>query len=262
MERALPIYNIEGTDFIVDVNQMALIEKNNAKNKINFCDMVDLKTAYEIEFNNKAKNIYYGDYPSDNYVSIEIPSMTKLDPEGMSFKYNVPLGHIASRTDEDVMTSSEEIKLRLQGKLNTIEIEGHPFYVDFRMGYLRPHDDFTTHGIPLIKLDYVEEVSSFAATIHLYDKKKHELYEPDLSILTALPNGIVAIELPRLMDLDPVGYARHFNWDIKEVLLQANFQANMKVKTIPIKESFVAKIIEENKLRLSKEQKKSKGLKR
>lgn len=259
MERELPIYKIEGTDFIVDVNQMAFIEKNNSENKFFFYQMQDLDSAYDVDYDPLTKNIYEGDYKDNNYIRIQTPSMTELDPEGMALKYNVPIENIASRTDEDVMISSEALQQRLMGKLNTIEIEGHPFNVDFRMGYLRPHDDFSTQGISLNTLDYTEPYNETNKTIHLYDPKKHELYEPDLSTLTVLPKGIVVIELPQLMDLDPVGYARKFNWEIKEILLQANFQSQMKARTIPLKDSIVPKIMEENKLRLEG-QHKSNGL--
>lgn len=250
MERELPIYTIEGTDFIVDVNQMAFIEKDNQENKIFFYQMNDLDTAYDMDYDPLTKNIYEGNYSDDNYILIQTPSMTALDPEGMALKYKVPLENIASRTDADVMTAGEDFQLRLKGRLNTIEIEGHPFYVDFRMGYLRPHNDFSTQGISLNTLDYTEPEEGTNKTIHLYHPQKHELYEPDLSMLTALPKGIVVIELPQLKDLDPVGYARKYNWNIKEILLQSNFQANMKARTIPLKDSIVPKIIEENKLRL------------
>lgn len=249
MERTLPIINVEGTDFRVDVEQMALIGKDNTGNRINFYDMVDMGTHYEIEYDPKLKNI--SDGPDDNYVTVDIPSMTRLDPEGMAQKYHASLENIAQRTDEDVMTGSPDIQQRLAGKLNLIEIEGHPFYVDFMMGYLRPHDDFSTHGISLETLDYAE-ADGIYGSVHLYDPKKHELYEPDMSTITSLPEGIKLIRLPPLMQLDPLGYARKFNWELKEVLLRYDFQAVMKAKTLPIEQSILPKIMNENKLRLAK----------
>ena len=46
--------------------------------------------------------------------------------------------------------------LRLnKGILPTIEIAGHPFYVDLRMNKLRPKDDFISKGIDFTEIkDY------------------------------------------------------------------------------------------------------------
>ncbi len=54
------------------------------------------------------------------------------------------------------MIQEKLLQERMQGKLPIIDIAGHPFYVDIRMGMLRPKDDFRTLGIPIKSFDDFE----------------------------------------------------------------------------------------------------------
>lgn len=135
----------------------------------------------------------------------------------------------------------ERIKL---GKLPIIEIAGHPFYVDVRMETLRPHDDFSTLGIPFSIFKEFEPISSSA--IVSYNPSTHTLKEVDYYRLTEIPTDWIMIEIPNPIYLDPVGYARECNWDLTETLKVYPIQSDLKARILPWEETTIPDIIKVN----------------
>lgn len=135
---------------------------------------------------------------------------------------------------------------RLVGLLPTIDIMGHTFYVDLRMGSLRPKDDFSTEGIKFKDIEnYAQEERD---TYHIpYNPKTHSFQEIDWLNLTAIPNDIVVIEVPFPEKLDPVSYARLHGYDINSFIKDYPIEENMKAGIIPWKDTQIEKFIAENK---------------
>lgn len=249
MEKELPIYDIDGMAFSVDVQQLRLIEKANPQNYLPFSEMDQKKSGYFILFD-RERRVITDDYEKGNCLTVRIPWMTQLDPLGMAEKYNVPFEGISTRTDRDVLCNNPEIDARIKnGQLNIYEIKCHPFYVDFPMGVLRPKDDFSTEGISLDILDY-DDFPDMEGTFQFYDEARHEIMDLDWSGWTVLPTGISIIHFPKIMDLNPVGFARKFNNDLFDVLLQVNHQPVMKAREVTVEECGLSKTFEANKSKI------------
>ena len=149
------------------------------------------------------------------------------------------------KKEKELKTQEELLHERTKsGKLPVIDIVGHPFYVDTRMQTLRPHDDFSTLGIPFSVFDEYEHSDEFAWIP--YDPVKHELKEVDTSKLTELPKDWFFIELPHPWALDPYGYARDFGWNIEETLKEHPIQANLMAKIVRWEDMDIPEIIREN----------------
>ncbi len=204
MDRALPIYTIEGTDFIVDVANLQLREKENPQNTIKVFDMSDFGDRYTFHYNPRIKNIPGQRAEYNNSIIIEMPELVKLDPQGMSEKYNV--ANVDGKTDFDLMVDQEALHTRIKlGKLPTIDIAGHTFYADARIDLLRPKDDFMTMGI---KFSDIQPYCFEDRYIIPYNPKTHEFQEPNYNTITEYPKDLLVIEFPHERILDPVGWNR------------------------------------------------------
>lgn len=265
---ALPTIELEGTDFFVDVTRFQLIEMYDSNNVIPFGKMEDYGDCYRFDYNRTVKNI--PEYPNRRDTEIEIPEFVVLDPEGMAKKYNLSVEEIKNKTDFDFMVDQKEFDLRVnQGRLPTMEIAGHLFYVDMRMDKLRPKDDFLSNGISFTA---IEDHFSEGKDTYLipYDPKKHEFRDLDYEIITSIPKDLIAIEFPFQKVLDPVGWNRQGGWDIKEDLKHIGLKSHFTSKIVDWKQTFIVDIIKgnlerqkekEEKKDIKKEPKKGKGRK-
>jgi len=259
MERQLPTLEIEGTTFLVDIQQMAIIQKGIPDNIIFFAEIENEDTHYNMPFDLKAKCLADGRTNEKDIVWVTVPRMSQLDPEGMAQKYNVPIEGITDKMDFEIMLENPAIASRMKGKLNIIEIEGHPFYVDFNMWSLRPHNDFSTQGISMEPLHETEEYEFFPEdAIYLYKPAKHELFEPDWGTITELPKDTVIIKFPFLKEMDPVGYAHKFNRPLKDLLLETNFKPTTCAIKRELTETNLPELFKQNKEWMAREKPKEK----
>lgn len=241
--KELPILNIEGTDFFVDVNKLELREKANELNAIPFEDMRDVGDGYTFEYSLKDKNL-----PSlfnNDSTTVKIPEFVKLDPIGMAERCGFKLEDIEGKTDFEVMVDQKAFDMRVnKGMLPTIDIAGHTFYVDIRMDMLRPKDDFASKGIVFDEIDHYFSEERNAYLIP-YDPKKHEFRELDYNLLS-VPKDLIAVEFPFQRELDPIGWNRQGGWDIKDDLKHIGLRSHFQAKTVPWNETFIRDIIKEN----------------
>jgi hypothetical protein len=247
MEREMPTINIEGTEFMVDVEKMELREKANPENIISVFDMRDLKNGngYIFTYNTSERNI--ATYlKRDETLTVKIPEMITLDPEGMSKKYGIPLEMFATKTDFDLMVDQSALKERLSGLLPIVEIGGHPFYVDIRMDMLRPKDDFMSRGIQFSKIEdhYVDEKERYWVP---YNPKTHEFQEVDFNMISDIPKDLIMISFPHESKLDPIGYNRMHGFDELFALKETNLKSAFKAGQVPWKETGIEEAIKENK---------------
>lgn len=255
-KRELPVLNIQGTDFIVDVVKFELREKGNEKNVISFKDMTDFGEGYSFEYCRETKNIP-GLYQKSD-VLVEIPEFVRLDPVGMAQKYGLTIEEVKSKTDFDLMVDQYAFDMRVnKGRLPTLDIAGHTFYVDIRMDMLRPKDDFFSKGIVFDKIDHYFSEERNAYLIP-YDPKKHEFRELDYDNLLSIPKDLIAVEFPFQRVLDPIGWNRHGGWDIKDDLKQTGVKGHFTAKEVPWQQTYIVDIIKDNidkKMQKPKEEK-------
>jgi len=254
----LPTVDIEGTAFVVDVSKFELREKANEGNVISFKDMTDFGEGYSFEYNRKTKNI--PDVFEKSDVLIEIPEFVGLDPVGMAQKYGLTVDEVKTKTDFELMVDQYAFDLRLnKGRLPTVDIAGHLFYVDIRMDMLRPKDDFLSNGIVFDEIDHYFSEDRNAYLIP-YDPKKHEFRELDYDKITDFPKDLIAVQFPFQKDLDPIGWNRHGGWDIKDDLKKIGVKSHFIAQTIPWQQTYLPEIIKENLKRQQKQAKKQKPM--
>jgi len=195
MERKLPIWKIDNVAYQVDVDYGLLRQVTRPERIIPFVELEDTGTGYRRSGKDGAV----------------IPYMVKLDPQGVGSKYNIPINQLPQR-DSELKCDRKLLADRLQGKLPTIDIAGHPFFVDLRLDLLRPKDDFKTMGIKLSQLPVDRSNSSFQ---FFYDAQEHlpVSYDPNWKVA---PEGLMAIEIPRELVLDPIGTLNKYSNVLKE----------------------------------------------
>lgn len=259
MERILPSFEIEGTEFIVDVSKKELRQLDNPDNTISFDDMKDNVTHYTINYSRVEKN-----FPapfqqgSQDVVEIDIPQMVQLDPIGMAQKHGITIEELQNKNDFDVIVDQKLLSVRLSGMLPKINIAGHNFIVDLRLSELRPENDFSTK-IDLRNLDVSNDGEKF---ICFYEPSSKKVVEID-STITELPKGVVMLEIPDEMKLDPVAVARQFGVDEKSFLRKYPLQMQLDAKVVPLSETGLPAFVKKNQLAITKQQQKpSKSMKR
>lgn len=246
MEKQLPIYEIEGTPFTVDIEKSELRQVDNPANTIGFfSDMTYRGTHYQVQYELLQKKVQEGWSDTTRIRVINIPQMIVLDPEGMAAKHNIPVAELKDKRDFEVIVNQDLYNRRLNGHLPVIDIMGHPFFVDLRMGSLRPKDDFSTTGIEFSQIEgYVnpDEQKYWVP----YAPTSHSFRDIDSETILSVPKDIFVIEIPTAQKLDPVGYARLHGFDIEDIVLANPIKSNMKAKIIPWTETEIQKVIKEN----------------
>lgn len=257
MERQLPILTIEGADFVVDVVHQELRELDNPLNTISFLEMKDNGTHYSLNYDPTEKNLP-GLFKQS--IVVDIPQMVQLDPEGMAAHHGISVEEVKSKTDFDIIVNKHLVALREKVTLPIIDIAGHPFFVDLRLDSLRPKDDFTTTGIQFSDIDHclLEDERVYQIT---YNPDTRTYADIDFEKITAIPKDIIVVEIPFQPTLDPVGYARKYGLDAREILRAHPPVADMKAKIVPWSETPINEIIERNlKKQIKPEQKKGRRL--
>ncbi|WP_367866999.1 hypothetical protein [Pedobacter sp. WC2423] len=236
----LPVYEIEGTQFQVDVIAREMRECANPANIIGFHEMIDNGESYSFYYDPVDKNISIDTvYPS---IYITVPQMRHFDPVTMAMHYNYLVADMNLKTDYEIIVDEELVKLRLGGALPIIKLMDHPFFVDERLGSLRPKDDFRTMGI---YFDDMEEINDRELGF-VYDPKKHAIAELNLQTITKFPKDLYLLHVPHQWILDPVGWARRHGFDLKEVLRKYPPQKDLRATVIPWRETPLVDIIQKN----------------
>lgn len=244
MKRALPVYTIEGTDFVVDVANVQLYEKANPENKISLFDMEDTGDGYVLSYCNKTRNLPELS-EDDDVKKVKIPELVQLDPVGMAEKYGISVNELEGKKDLDLMVDHEALRQRLAGVLPTIDIAGQAFYVDIRMDMLRPKDDFLSDGIVFSRIgDYFHYDD--ASYMIPYNCKTHEFDEPDYNNITSIPKDIILVSIPHESLLDPIGCNRKNGWHETTGLKEVNVKSHFDAKVIDWKETGIERTIQEN----------------
>lgn len=257
MEKQLPIYKIEGTEFVVDVRKNELRQKDNPANTISFHDMLDLGNSYTFSFDKTRKNFPAPFSPqTENIVKVNVPQMVHLDPSGMAEKYGFRLADLEGKNDFDIIVDQKLLTERLNGILPLIKIAGHDFIIDLRLNELRPMDDFSTR-INLKDLDVSNDGEKFLCFYHLPSKQVVDVSPT----LTELPKDVVMLEIPNELVLDPVGIAKMNGLPDSAFLKQYPIQKNLEAKVVALSETGLPRLIEKNKRQITRQRQGRKSLK-
>lgn len=239
---------IEGTSFIVNIERQELIERDDPDNEISFVtQMKDCGDHYEMKYNRREKNTRNMSNP-DDVVIVEIPPLTKLDPEGMAARYGLTIGDLKTKTDFEVIVDQDLWKQRLSGVLPTIDIAGDHFVIDLRLQELRHAQNFNP-VISLRSFDMDAEGDHYMAFYHPFMRQLVNL-DPKL---TEFPDGVIAIKMPNELGLDPVAAARKYGIDERELVRLYPIQKGLKAEIIPLSETNVPTLIQKNRQSLKEE---------
>lgn len=252
MKRDLPIINIHGTDFWVNIEKLELTEKVNEKNVIPFGYMRDVSGGYEFDYGLESRNIR-NIWTDEESVRVTIPPLVELDPIGISQKYNVPMEQLKGKTDFEIMVDQQAFDLRVnKGVLPTINIADDVFYVVLDKERLIPKDNPSSEGIPLPSFVQYDQV--LGENVFAYDPKKQEITELDYLKITEIPKNLIAIRLPFSFTLDPVGWNLITNRDVKFGLKTSNLKMQFNAPQISWEKTDLPDIIKENKEELRQKQ--------
>lgn len=103
MERQLPLVDLAGTAFCVDVLAEELRQKDNPGNRISFNHFALTGKGYRILFDKKKKcaveNRDRVSLPDPRYEWVILPALMELDAEGIALKYGIPLSVLRPQQD-------------------------------------------------------------------------------------------------------------------------------------------------------------------
>lgn len=95
MKRQLPIVDIAGTPFYVDVLQDELRQQDDSDNRIPFHVFDQIEEGYTFLYDKERKNVPEGrkrlTRMEPHFIWITLPALMELDPEGIAIKYHIPL---------------------------------------------------------------------------------------------------------------------------------------------------------------------------
>lgn len=242
--RALPTHTINGTKFIVDVNQLELREKTNPNNIISIKDMEELPTeGYRFWYSPNNKSLTT--YAEHDAKLIEIPDFVKLDPIGMAKKHNILGNKIAEMNDFKLMVNQDVFdKIANQGIIPTIDIAGHTFYVDFFNDKLLPKDDIWSKGIIFSELKEYYSYKENTYTIP-YNQKTHTFQEVSLTV-KEIPKDIIVVQIPHKNTLDPIARNKKLDFNRSDLLKKEGVHLHYEAKVIPWHQTRFAETIKRN----------------
>ena len=249
MEHELQGVNLEGVLYIVDARLDALIELGNERNLLHFSEMHYTDTHYELKYQPDRRQIASKrEIEVRQYMTVKLPHLTSLDPEGMAERCQKPVSQIKGMTDYDALVDPKALELRLKGELPRVEILGHTYYADVRMGSIRPKDALQTAGLKAeIQNQY------FSPDGHHYrvpmDPVTREIREVNWEKITEIPKDLVLIDIPSIQRLDPVGYARDLKLEPKQFLRNHPPRQEHVARQVSWSQTLVHEIILANRIR-------------
>lgn len=247
-----PKLEIHGRIFVVDVKYAELRQQDRPLNVIPFHEMENKASHYELSFDKENGTLGGIDSLQNDLMTVRIPLMVELDPEGVAEKYSIPINALPPR-DTELSTNPAVLNDRLNGKLPRLLIGDQMYLVHERRMQLDAIDDpFKT--IRLGEL-YQGEAGSYFA---LYDDKRHEIVPWDNEKTVCLPENTKMLIIPNQIWLDPISVIEFCELDEKEFLSRYPVQAVHKAKLYPLSVTGFPQKMKENKQRLDNLQSKPK----
>ncbi|OJX54840.1 MAG: hypothetical protein BGO88_02905 [Flavobacterium sp. 38-13] len=254
MERELPFITISGTEFLIEVENLQLVQRGNPANTISIFEMDDDGNGYSFNYCRNNKTIQGPGWQRPDLVRVHLPELVEMDPEGMAAKYGLPLSDLKGKRDLDVMVDKEALELRLKGRLPTMEIAGHVFYVDIHMDMLRPHDDFQSKGIRFEDLEIYYDNEGTGEYIIPYHPGRREFEDVDLHNMVEFPKDLILVGFPHERFLDPIGCNRKAGYDKLHGLKKTPVKTHFSARAVDLKGTIFQRIMDRNRGRLEKKE--------
>lgn len=254
-QRVLPTYKVFGTEFIVDVNQLELRQKANPKNVISLSDMEEKAVqGYRFWYSPNTKGLTT--YAEAGAKLAEIPDFVKLDPTGMSKKYNISEDIMAGMDDFKLMVDQDAFdKIAYKGIIPTIDIAGHTFYIDLFNDKLHPKDDIWSRGIIFSELKHYYSYKDDTYTIP-YNQGTHTFQEVSLNV-KEVPKDLIVVQIPGKRTLDPIGQNKTSDLNTSDYLKKQGVQLQFEAKVIPWHQTRFAETVKRNNVQEMKAEQKS-----
>lgn len=247
--RLLPIYQIHGTDFLVDIEKQVLREADRPANELSFVnDMKDMGTYYLLNYDIVEKTTTPVVLDPLTWLPFEIPPMVELDPEGMAAKYDLTVEALKGKTDFDIIVDLEALAKRHEGILPQIDINGEKFIVDLQLQELR----HTEYFFPVLSLKSFDLTPDGWHYVAFYEPIMKQVVNIDPK-LTEFPQHIIQVRLPNEIGLDPVATAKSYGMDERELLRRYPIQKDLKAEIIPLSETHIPRLIQQNKEELRRQ---------
>lgn len=261
-ERELPEIEINGRPWLVDANGYRIVDKQFPNVYIDAFEMSYTNEGYRFDLLKRIDRIARWPERGEDILLVQLDHFTKMDPEGVALKYGLPVDQVRGKTDYEIMEDKQALIDRLRGRLTTVDIAGHTFYVDFPMQMLRPKDNFLSDGIPFAELDdyYNEDTGHCDVS---YNKRLQQWEFVDCTDIVRQPKDIIIVSFPTPEKLDPVGYARYHGFHLGYALEENPQKAHFKAKILKGEDSWLDYIIDDNRKRLGlpkRPQRRNKGL--
>lgn len=255
MKRELQEIEIEGTVFQFDIDRIALIEKKNPSNYITFEHMRDQGTHYSFEYSAVHKTYYHrnaqsfpgllqnlqSDTPgvANPAITVEIPRIGIIDPEGMYRKYGCSLQDIEQKSDFEIMVNQDVYNKRLNGELVTIDLAGKLYEVDTKSNSLHPQDGT---GEEIFLNDFYYEYYNEDAQVYrlFYDIIENKVVDALREGSEDRTEDRIILEVPHLYTLDPIGANREYGYGPEHGLINKELAMKHFAKNIPWEKTFLA----------------------
>lgn len=226
--KELPIYNILGTDFYIDINSQSLTEINEPTNIILFSDMHDKLTHYEMRYQRGLRNWPEGVEPLEESTAIKIPQMTALDPVRMAKRYALTVQDISGKSDFEVMVDINAYNRRMGGELPTIDFDGHRYQVDLSLQRLRSLYGIFYDDIPFSQIGAYYDRENKRYVIP-FDPETCSIPKIDYGKMDRLPDGMHIYSFPHESELDRMAWnireGHNIHYRLKEYGLKMEFEA-------------------------------------
>ncbi|TYR37414.1 hypothetical protein FXV77_05265 [Sphingobacterium phlebotomi] len=242
MQGELPMYEIKGHPFIVEVEYGLLRSVHDNMNFIEFTDMSDEGTHYEIGFSRLFGIAdIYGDNPS---TAIEkVPPMVELDPERVAKMYNLKVSDLPKK-DRDLRTSMEWYIRRKRGEQPTINIYGHTYFVNVNHWILEPKDLRND----LLRFRDLRADPTNTYYYGMLDTKTMSLIKYDDDLIKEIPQNAVMIKIPNEKILDPFMRLRSMGWeDHLEKIGKFPIRYNFEARVLPWRDTPIPQLIRQKK---------------
>lgn len=243
-KRMLPTYDILGTTFIINVNQLELREKSNPLNVISITDMDEnRKQGYMFWYDPNSHRVAKFDDPGAKLA--EIPDFVKLDPKGMAEKHQISDIKIKHMSDFDLMVDQDIFaKIDRKKQFPIIDIAGQLFDVDVLNSKLHPRDDIWSRGIIFSELKYYYSRKDESYIIP-YNKKTHTFQEISLN-LKEIPEDLIVVKIPAEHLLDPISKNKTYGIDSAASLKKNGLSLYHEAKVIAWEHTRFAETVKQN----------------
>lgn len=245
-DRELPEIEFNGHRWLVDVEEYRIVNKKYDYHSIYAYDMNYSDEGYSFTIWTKNNSIADRSHPEDEKMIVRLPHFTEMDTEGVAKKYGLPIEEVKGKADYEIMVDKRAQIDRVQGRLTTMDLAGHTFYVDFPMRMLRPKDNFASPGVPFAQLDHFFNEDTYQYEV-AYNKRYQRYEEIDFEQIIDYPKDVVVVAFPPLWELDPIGYARNSKFEASVFLEDSPQQAHFVAKIIPPEKSWMKNLINENR---------------